>query len=92
MVSRRGCTVAGTGKHAKLAARQSRRTIARERRALGQAPLATVPPERLQEEARRCARSATVAEEVDLRRVEVFAVAAMGGVRPELLDFRRITR
>jgi hypothetical protein len=39
-----------------------------------------------------CARSATVAEEVDLRRVEVFAVAAMGGVRPELLDFRRITR
>jgi hypothetical protein len=53
VVSRRGCTVAGTGKHAKLVARQSRRTIARERRALGQAPLATVPPERLQEEARR---------------------------------------
>jgi hypothetical protein len=52
-VSRRGRTVAGTGKHAKLAARQGRRTTVREWRAQGEEPPSTISPEELVEEARR---------------------------------------
>jgi hypothetical protein len=45
--------VAGTGKRAKSAARQGRRTVARELRGQGVGPVSTTPPERLAEEARR---------------------------------------
>jgi hypothetical protein len=52
-VSRRGRPVAGTGRHAKFAIRQDRKTAARERRAGLDDPPATVDPDRLVEEARR---------------------------------------
>jgi hypothetical protein len=52
-VSKRGRTVAGTGRHSKLAIRKDRRTVVRERRGQGDGPPTTLDPERLAEEARR---------------------------------------
>jgi hypothetical protein len=52
-VSRRGQPVAGVGRHSRIAARQQRRTAARERRGQGNRPPATIPADQLAETARR---------------------------------------